>query len=245
MTSQASSRFAQRTASLRVLATCAIAAFLVPIAPADAHHGFSGRYDRANPLYIEGEITQATYNQPHGLITIEPATPKMPPDDLLQLSPAAYSLLGGREVVTRARPIEAVGTGVLVLLLTPPMTTEVARRPAPPARGESVGAIVFKECSTGELRVQALRLSATVTLVRQGVLQREVDGCAPEPAVTTAAVPTPTAVAAAPSGQTVPVETKERADDMGALMLAGAAALAGLVALALGLLLARRGSHGA
>lgn len=227
---------------MRLPLAVALAAMLTALAPAqgaEAHHGFGGRYDRSKPLYIEGQITQATYIQPHGLITVEPSPPSPPPADLLRLNDRQYSDLGGREVVTKAQPIQATGGGVLVLLLTPPMTSVVAGRPAPPARGQSVGAIVFKECSTGELRVQLLRVSATDTLVRQGVLQREVDGC-DEPTV---APLTPSPVAVAPTvipNAPVAVETKDRADGTGALLLTAAAAVAGLAALAIGVLLARR-----
>jgi hypothetical protein len=230
---------------MRLPLAVALAALLTIIAPsvtAQAHHGFNGRYDSSKPLYIEGQITQATYLQPHGLITIEPSPPSPPPADLLRLNERQYSDLGGREVVARAQPIQATGGGVLVLLLTPPMTGEVAQRAAPPTRGQSVGAIVFKECSTGELRVQLLRLSATETLVRQGVLQREVNGC-DQPTPTPFTTATPVAVIIAPTvAPRVPVEveTKERADDRSALLLGGAAAVAALVALALGVLLARR-----
>ena len=229
---------------MRLPMAVAVAALLTLLAPApmaQAHHGFNGRYDRSKPLYIEGQITQATYSLPHGLITIEPSGPSAPPADLLQLSTNDYARLGGRDIVTRAQPIQATGGGVLVLLLTPPMTTDVGIRPAPPARGQSVGAIVFRECSTGELRVQLLRISPTDTVVRQGVLQREVDGCDPPPAASAAPSITPTAVAVAPSAVPVAVETKEQADGSAALMLVAAAALAGLAALALGLALARRG----
>jgi len=212
---------------------------IAPAAPAEAHHGFTGRYDRSKPLYIAGQITQATYTLPHGLITIEPAPPSEPPADLLQLNPRQYSDLGGRDVVTRAQPIQATGGGVLVLLLTPPMTSEVAARTAPPTRGQSVGAIVYRECSTGELRVQLLRVSATDTLVRQGVLQREVNGCdelTPAPITPAPVAVVPTAAPNAP----VAVETKERTDGTGALLLTAAAVVAGLAALAIGVLLARR-----
>jgi hypothetical protein len=227
---------------MRLPLTVAVAVLLTALAPAtfgEAHHGFNGRYDRSKPLYIEGQITQATYIQPHGLITIEPAPPGPPPADLLRLNERQYSDLGGRDVVTRAQPIQATGGGVLVLLLTPPMTSTVASFPAPPSRGQNVGAIVYRECSTGELRVQLLRLSPTETLVRQGVLQREVDGCE-EPTV---APLTPSPVAVVPTAVPnvpVEVETKERADGASALLLAAAAAAAGLAALAIGVLLARR-----
>jgi hypothetical protein len=225
------------------VAVAAVLTLLAPAPTAQAHHGFNGRYDRSKPLYIEGQITQASYSLPHGLITIEPSAPSAPPADLLQLGPNDYTRLGGRDVVTRAQPIQATGGGVLVLLLTPPMTTDVGLRPAPPARGQSVGAIVFRECSTGELRVQLLRISPTDTVVRQGVLQREVDGCDPPPAASAAPPITPSAVAVAPSAVPVTVESKQQADGTGALMLVAAATLAGLAALALGLALARRGTR--
>lgn len=240
---------------MRLPLAVAVAALLTLQAPAvmaQAHHGFGGRYDRSKPLYIEGQITQATFSLPHGLITIEPSPPSPPPADLLQLSSNDYARLGGRDVVTRSQPIQATGGGVLVLLLTPPMTSEVAARAAPPARGQSVGAIVFRECSTGELRVQLLRVSPTDTLVRQGVLQREVDGCDPPPAAASVVpMTTPSAAAVTPISRTttitavgpVAVETKEQADGTGALLLIAAAAIAGLAALLVGLVLARRGAR--
>ena len=225
------------------VAVCALLTAQGP-AVAEAHHGFNGRYDRSKPLYIEGQITQATYSLPHGLITIEPSPPSPPPADLLQLTTNQYAQLGGRDVVTRSQPIQATGGGVLVLLLTPPMTSEVGVRAAPPARGQSVGAIVYRECSTGELRVQLLRISASDTLVRQGVLQREVDGCDPPPAAVSTPTATPSAIAVAPTAAApVAVETKERADGPAVLLLLAAAAIAGLAALALGLVLARRGTR--
>jgi hypothetical protein len=214
---------------------------LASTTPALSHHGFTGRYDRSHPLYIEGQITQATYQLPHGLITIEPSQPAGPPPDLFELPSAAYVRLGGRDVVTRSRPIEPVGGGVLVLLLTPPMTTEVQARPAPPTRGQPIGAIVFRECSTGELRVQLLRVSATDTLVRAGVLQTEVDGCAAA-ATSSPSFSTPSAVAIATNAgaEPVAVETRGRTDTAGALLLLAAALAAGLAALVVGVVLSRR-----
>jgi hypothetical protein len=208
---------------------------LASAAPAEGHHGFTGRYDRSKPLYIEGEVTQATYILPHGLITIEPSPPTPPPQDLLELSGDAYARLGGRDVVVRTQPIQATGGGVLVLLLTPPMTTEMVGRATAPARGQTVGAIVFRECSTGELRVQLLRISAKESVVRVGVLQTEVDGCAPQ--VASSPPSTPSAVAALPTI----VATRERTDTLGAVALVAIAGVAGLTILVLALVLARRG----
>jgi hypothetical protein len=212
---------------------------------ADAHHGFNGRYDRAHPLYLEGVVTQATYSLPHGLITIQPSESTAPPADLRALSSADYTRLGGQDVVLRAQPILATGGGLLTLLLPPPMTTTAAELVAPPSRGQTVGAIVFRECSTGELRVQLLRMSATARIVRTGVIQREVDGCDSE-ATSQSVAPssTPSFVAAAPSAakEPVAVPTRPQADTLSALQLVAMAVVAGGAALALGLFLAKRGA---
>jgi hypothetical protein len=212
-------------------------------AQAEAHHGFGGRYDKSQPLYVEGTVTTATWNLPHALINIEPSPPTAPPQDLFELDSASYSRLGGREVVERTQPIQATGSGVLTLLLPPPMTSDAQRLPDQPGQGDTVGAIVFRECSTGELRVQLLRLSATERLVRNGVIQREVDGCAlPSPSPLPTATPlaaSPTPVAAT-TLEPVEIATRERADDRTFALLLGAAGLAALVGLGAGLMLWRR-----
>ena len=212
---------------------------------ADAHHGFNGRYDRAHPLYVEGVVTQATYTLPHGLITIQPADPTGPPADLRTLSSGDYARLGGQDVILRAQPILATGGGLLTLLLPPPMTITAAELAAPPSRGQNVGAIIFRECSTGELRVQLLRMSATARIVRTGVIQREVDGCDSEAASQSVAPNTPSPVAAAPTAakEPVAVPTRPQADTGTALQLVAMAIIAGGAALALGLFLARRGTR--
>src|SRR3989449_4544952 len=213
---------------------------------ADAHHGFNGRYDRAHPLYVEGVVTQATYALPHGLITIQPSDPTGPPADLRTLSSGDYARLGGQDVVLRAQPILATGGGLLTLLLPPPMMITAAELAAPPSRGQTVGAIIFRECSTGELRVQLLRMSATARIVRTGVIQREVDGCDSETAAQSLAPSnTPSPVAAAPSAakEPVAVPTRPQADTFSLLQLIAVALVAGGAALALGLLLAKRGAR--
>jgi hypothetical protein len=115
------------------------------------------------------------------------------------------------------------------------MTTEMVGKATAPARGQTVGAIVFRECSTGELRVQLLRISAKESVVRVGVLQTEVDGCAPQ--VASSPPSTPSAVAALPTI----VATRERTDTLGAVALVAIAGVAGLTILVLALVLARRG----
>ena len=224
---------------MRWLISLAVVTLSIALATsADAHHGFSGRYDRSKPLWVAGNITQATYNQPHALINIEPAAPAPPPADLLSLSADAYQRLGGRDVVTRSQPIAVSGPGILTLLLNPVMTSDVGVRGSPPARGQDVGAIVYRECSTGELRVQLLRMSASDVVVRDSARQREVDGC-DEPSPTPIVAPT-VVVAVSARPEPVVIAAKERADTASAVLLAAAALVAGGAAFGVGLLLARR-----
>jgi hypothetical protein len=57
----------------------ALAAAALP-APALAHHGFTGRYDTARPLWLAGPVTRADFAPPHPVIAlrIEDASPPNP-----------------------------------------------------------------------------------------------------------------------------------------------------------------------
>lgn len=214
-------------------------------APALAHHGFTGEYDAASPIYVAGTVTAATYGYPHALIRVRPAAPTTPPADLANLTDREQQNLGGLEVVTSALPLRATGGGELTLLLPPPMTTEVGNRSDRPEAGDDVGAVVFRECSTGELRVQLLRISASQRVVRSGVMQTEVRGCpgAPPPsasAADTAATPaTRGDVPQVPSE--VVVATDSPVSTARVAVVAGAAALGAVVVASVLIVAARRG----
>jgi hypothetical protein len=257
----------------RAAVSLALAAFasLAWVAPAAAHHGYEGRYDASRPLYVKGVVTDRSDGYPHGLIIIDPAPPTGPPPDLAALDAADYEALGGRRVVSRARPVRATGSGSLALLLTPAMSTDVAELEHPPKRGDVVGALVFRECDTDELLVQLLRLSARERVVRGGVhgdvngckdrVPEEDEGWADDPEPNAGGEPEPAAEqnAGANSDQgrgasgsraesaedSVPVATVETAD--GALppllMVAGVVG-SGLAALGGGLVAARRARRG-
>jgi hypothetical protein len=168
-----------RRALLVVAATfvTAVAAVLTAATPASAHHGFTGKYDASRPLYVQGTVQSATYGYPHGLIHITPGEPTTAPSDLSGITAQEQQNLGGLNVVTGAAPVRATGEGQVTLLLPPPMTTEVAARGDRPEAGDQVGAVVFRECTTGELRVQLLRISDQERVVRSGVMQTEVQAC--------------------------------------------------------------------
>jgi hypothetical protein len=155
------------------LALTAVAS-LAAAAPATAH--LVGRYDATRPLYVKGLVTDRSDGFPHGIILIDPGPPTRPPADLLALDSADYEALGGRPVVSRARPVRATGSGALALLLTPAMFAEVSELEHPPERGDKVGAIVFRECDTDELLVELLRISGRERVVRSSA-HGDVDGC--------------------------------------------------------------------
>jgi hypothetical protein len=190
--------------------TAAAAVLVAAAAPASAHHGFTGEYHASAPLYVHGTVQSATYGYPHGLIHITPGPAVAAPADLQQLSSREQVNLGGLDVVTTAAPVSAEGDGQLTLLLPPPMTTEVAARGDRPEAGAQVGALVFRECTTGELRVQLLRISAQQHVVRSGVMQTEVQGCPGGSARTgqpaaTASAPVAVATVREPSGAPWPL----------------------------------------
>jgi hypothetical protein len=191
--------------------TAAAAALLATAGPVSAHHGFTGEYDAAAPLYVQGTVESATYGYPHGLIHITPGAPTTAPADLTEISSQEQTNLGGLDVVTEAAPVRASGDGQLTLLLPPPMTTEVGDRADRPEAGDDVGAVVFRECTTGELRVQLLRISDQEHVVRSGVMQTEVQGCPGAPP-SSASSPTATETTDAAAASPVTVTT-ESADD--------------------------------
>jgi len=158
---------------LLVLLTVSLSA----AAPAQAHHGFTGEYDASAPLYVAGTVVSATYGYPHGLVRVRTHQAAPPPQDLLDLSDAEQRKFGGLDVVRNAEPVQAADEAELTLLLPPPMTTELAGLPDRPTTCADVGAVVFRECSTGELRVQLLRISNEHRVVRSGVMQTEVESC--------------------------------------------------------------------
>lgn len=55
---------------ITILAGAAAAFILLCIAAASAHHGW-GSYDAANPVTVEGSITQSNFQNPHATIRLK------------------------------------------------------------------------------------------------------------------------------------------------------------------------------
>ena len=105
----------------------------LPIA-ANAHHGFTGRYDLSAPIWIEGVVTQAYFGRPHATLTLRTASdmalPARRPDPANAKETIVVERLGirkdtiGREIVIEFPPVSqffelgssvAVGSRVSVI----------------------------------------------------------------------------------------------------------------------------------
>jgi hypothetical protein len=84
----------------RLMAAAALAG--LGVAPARAHHGWSG-FDPARPLYLEGRVTRVRWQNPHAEIDIEvPVALKVPPDLARRPVPAQTASVDGAAVLGRA-----------------------------------------------------------------------------------------------------------------------------------------------
>jgi len=144
---------------------------------AEAHHGFDGRYDAGNPLWVEGTVREASYGFPHATMLLQVPEGVRVPEGLRGLPEVAN--VEGQRTLDDLSVLDR--TGSVEILFPPPMTGEASSLPDRPEPGDTVGAIAYPECETGELRVQLLTFGDEV-LVRQGSVQNEVRGCPEEQA---------------------------------------------------------------
>jgi len=84
----------------RLLAAAALAG--VGVAPAHAHHGWSG-FDTDRPLYLEGRATRVRWQNPHAQLDLElPAGLKLPADLTRRPVPAQQAAVDGAAMLARA-----------------------------------------------------------------------------------------------------------------------------------------------
>jgi Family of unknown function (DUF6152) len=137
--------------------------------PLWAHHGFGGRYDRANPVILEGRVEAARWRPPHPMLTLR--------------------------VVEGAEPLELPGLGDLAehAPKPPTVTTHFRGRSVdiefPPVQrffgladrirvGDRVAVVALRNCDEPhQLRGQYVRLADGHVVLRSGRMQREVSGC--------------------------------------------------------------------
>jgi hypothetical protein len=84
----------------RLMTAAALAG--IGVAPAHAHHGWSG-FDTDRPLYLEGRVTRVRWQSPHAQLELEiPAGLKLPPDLARRALPAQQAPVDGAAMLRRA-----------------------------------------------------------------------------------------------------------------------------------------------
>ena len=131
-----------------------------------AHHGFSGAYNRAAPLYLEGTVERAYFGYPHAelMLQVDPAatSPQLPE------SAAEFA-----EGLTFWQP----ELGATVEIEFPPVSRFFALGERMTV-GDRVAVIVLRNCGqSGQLRGQWIAPPAGPPVVREGRMQTEVQGC--------------------------------------------------------------------
>lgn len=161
-----------RLGSRRVVLGACLAVFLASLlqsGEAEAHHGGHGAYDAGRPVYLEGTVRSASYGYPHALIDLEVATDVVVPNEV-----EGAEGLRGYESWEALSPADG---GLHELLLPPDLTGEVGSLPDRPEAGDELAAIAYRECETGELRVQLLSFGGEA-FSYDGTITNIVDGCA-------------------------------------------------------------------
>lgn len=155
----------QRPRSRPIILAAVLAASAIGAA-ASAHHGFTGRYDTTRPVWLQGNVTRATFQYPHALLTLRLAPrgerPERPASaDFLSASPAVDPALRGRSVTLEFPPISRFNS----------LNGRIRA-------GDSVRVVAFRNClAPHQLRVQWIRLADGSDVARSGRVQTEVAGC--------------------------------------------------------------------
>jgi hypothetical protein len=134
--------------------------------PARAHHGFTGRYDTDQPIWLKGRITALTLARPHPTITLTPVDEPVPHG--LKMPPEMTGAL--------VSPRDRVGVAQTVEFAPVSAFFDMGDR----ARvGDVVEIIALRNCSPPhQLRSQWLRLANGAVIERVGKLSYMHRGCA-------------------------------------------------------------------
>lgn len=165
------SRFGLKLTILGACFAFCLTLLLLVSGQAEAHHGGNGDYDASRPVYVEGTVEETDYGYPHALIDLDVPdgieAPENPPD--------AADLRGYEDW----EELTAVEGGSHELLLPPDITIEISGMDDRPEVGDEVSAITYRECDTGELRVQQIEFSGE-RLAYGSTIAHFVDGCPDE-----------------------------------------------------------------
>jgi hypothetical protein len=138
-----------------------------------AHHGFTGRYDLSQPVWIEGEVTKAYFGQPHATLSIRTPrdldVPNPRPDTGAAARVIAIDRLMVREE-TRGREVEVEFPPIQAFFS---MGDRVAV-------GDRITLIAFRNCDAPhQLRAQWLQPGrpGAAPAMRTERLRYQVDRC--------------------------------------------------------------------
>jgi hypothetical protein len=123
----------------RLMTAAAIAG--LGVAPARAHHGWSG-FDPDRPLYVEGRVTRVRWQNPHAELELElPAGLRAPADLATRPLPTQSAQVDGRKLLSSAQvPRRADRRWTIELA---PLTRMEAWKVAEPRPGDSVSVVGF------------------------------------------------------------------------------------------------------
>ncbi|GFE66812.1 hypothetical protein [Litoreibacter roseus] len=134
--------------------------------PSPAHHGFTGSYDSARPIYVAGDVIDASFRRPHPVIEMRVDAELRPPTDLREGAEFADIL-----------DVRAEDLGRIIDVEYPPIRLFFNLQGRIRVGGR-IETIVYQNCRPPhQLRGQWLRLADGEAIVRRGRMQTEDAGC--------------------------------------------------------------------
>ncbi len=131
-----------------------------------AHHGFGGRYDISQAIWLAGQVESARIGMPHPVLRLRVAAAPQ--------RPTALKLAAEFEPRLVLRPQDA---GQLREIEFPPVARFLELGPEIKP-GDALAVIAWRNCSPPhQLRGQWVQLASGRVVVREGRMQTEVQGC--------------------------------------------------------------------
>lgn len=145
------------SAARRRLFGAVLVAGLVPIA-ARAHHGFAGRYDFAQPMYVAGRLVDSYVGYPHARLTLDvPRNLQLPRDREWM---RALEDAEARPTLTLLRASER--RGIVEIALDWRLTRRLLDEPGLFESGQAVEAVVYRRITRDEYRDELLAVLVTL-----------------------------------------------------------------------------------
>ncbi|MDO5632386.1 MAG: DUF6152 family protein [Paracoccus sp. (in: a-proteobacteria)] len=144
---------------MKPLLSLTLAAALIAGA-AQAHHGFTGRYDRSTPIFLNGAVTQADFGYPHAVIGLNLSAGSAPQALVDEFGPGLVSMDSG-----------------MVTVELPPVRQFNALE-ARVAVGDTIQMVVLRNCEAPhQLRAQWINPADDQPVLRSSRWQEEVAAC--------------------------------------------------------------------